>query len=147
MLLPSSDFMQAWQTDWQAFWMQIESEIREAGSLSAISKRYAGATVEWTGLLEKLDLDPEFPSAVMVMPNLEINLSSGEVASIWGLTVPIKLGTEAKWQTYCPGMRMKFSAEIVPAWNPFGSFYDCEDEDGSRSFTVRVTDGRPLSKS
>ena len=136
---------QQWKRDWHIFVQCVGAAFDEGLDSIAVTKRFCGETVTWSGKLVETRLDDEeSPGVQFEMPSVTIRLSDGRTSIVDYLFLQLKKEEVGLWRNIRIGRTVGFHTRIKSAIGPFpGITWLALDE--RRGVITFSTDGaRPL---
>lgn len=130
-----------WRNDWRAFIDDVNSSYRAGLDDSAVSVRFSGVPVKWSGTVAAKRLDIEHPGVEMAMPAAEVSIIDDESAVVDYLYLNLKKDEVALWRNIHVGALLRFETQLMASIGPFdGITWSRETK-----LILLVTDGaRPL---
>ncbi len=129
-----------WMNDWETFIIGVGDLFCRGLDDRAVSARFAGKRVVWTGILFEKSFGPSTFGVQMDMPTVSVELPDGFRAEVNYLNLTLRGDDVLLWQDVQIGTTVKFATQISQWLGPFAPirWWDADDKVGVIEFS---TDG------
>ncbi|MBL8270117.1 hypothetical protein [Steroidobacter sp.] len=107
-------------SDWSNFVRAIGRDRRNGLDANALSEKYSGASIRWTGTIRKNQIQDQYaPGIQMDMPRVEVSLGGGRKLVADYVFLNVSSTGKTSWTTVSAHMEVQFKARIRTAASLF----------------------------
>ena len=129
-----------WETSWDAFVDRLATSLKEGVGTAELSARFGGRRITWTGIVEGKQLNELSPSISIGLSERLIAFGDRRVATLNGLSLPVRESAVSDWQSVEVGSNIRFTATFVDS-SPFPPVEVKNLRSGRTIIMLRLSDG------
>src|SRR5262245_41383445 len=133
----------SWQTDWTAFAIELETQLRAYTDSKTLAERFGGKSIQWRGILVAKVFDDTSPFVSIALPEARINLGFLSSVTVGQLSVPISHNSQDHWNRVAIGSEVTFSATLGEEQSPFPPVEFKRLSSGKALLFIRLSNGIP----
>lgn len=130
-----------WMNDWATFVRSVGSLFGDGLDDSAVTARFAGKAVTWTGKLIEKRFHKDRAGVQMEMPKVNLTLPDGRFATVDYLFLKLKEDEIEQWRNVPEGSSVRFTTQISQWLGLFPAIRWDSDEGDNEGVVMFSTDG------
>ena len=108
-----------WQNDWVSFTSSLESELQNGATNKALSSRFGGSIICWTGTIEHMNISKLVAAVDVSLAKRIIRMIDGDEIVLDGVSLTIAENETEKWTQFRTGDLVTFKATLGDPDSPF----------------------------
>lgn len=136
---------QGWCKDWSVFVGELRRLIQSGSSNADLVKMFGGHQVQWSGIVEEVDIDELSATVNVEMTAYTLSLLDGGSILLDGLTLRVAEADEPVWESYESGDEVAFVADLVNPSIPFPCIELKKLPTGKSYIMIRLENAKPVS--